>query len=116
MKLHNIYFGNVNYEEKQSGKERPVVVVNVDDKNADGTYVFGIYTYRKWFKSLENVKRYHEITDLRSAGLNRRCFVDVARAINVEAVAIHKYKHLGALSESDSDALIAKMKEYERLA
>jgi hypothetical protein len=111
----NVYFGRVEYEEKTDGKDRPVVIIDIDDENKDIIYMFGIYSYKKYFDSQKDMKTLYEVKDLDVAGLDRRSFVRVSRPIDIEIKKLRTYKHLGQLSKRDIKGLIAKEREYTYL-
>jgi hypothetical protein len=113
MQLFDIYFGYFEYKEKTGRKKRPVVIVNVNDNSESAVYIYGVYTYRKWFDLPAYAKILYEIKDWEHAGLDRRSFVDVSRDAEISAEDVHTYKYFGQLSRRDMAGLYAKAKEAD---
>jgi hypothetical protein len=78
----------------------------------NAVYVFGVYSYKRYFDLQQDMKALYEVKDLDVAGLDRRSFVDVSRFIRVKTAKLRTYKHLGHLSERDKAGLYAKARKY----
>jgi hypothetical protein len=111
----DVHFGYVEYRERTGSKERPVVIFGANSENANIVYVYGIYSYRKWFANSENTQKLYEIKDIEHAGLDRRSFVNVSRDVKVNAEVFRTYKYFGKLSERDIEGLLAKVNAYDEL-
>jgi hypothetical protein len=112
MQQFNVRFGYTEYKEKTGGKERPVVIIGVNNINNELINAFGVYTYRRWFNFPENEKMFYEIKDLKIAGLHRRSFANISRFSYIKIAKLDQYKYLGRLSKRDIEGLYAKAKEY----
>jgi hypothetical protein len=115
MQQFDIYFGYFEYKEKLEGKERPTIVIHASNEYEDAVYVFGVYSYKKYFNSSEKMRKLYEIKDWKHAGLDRRSFIDVSRLVGIKIEMFRTYKYLGQLSKRDIKGLIAKEREYTYL-
>jgi hypothetical protein len=108
MNQFDIFFAYVPYSDKEEGKDRPVMLLELTVDNNDGKFA-PIYSYKKWFDNDEEVQKVlYEIQDLISAGLVKRSFIDVSRVFDVARTDLTNMVKIGHLSEGDISGLLSK--------
>jgi mRNA-degrading endonuclease toxin of MazEF toxin-antitoxin module len=99
MRLFDVYFGYVQFVNLNNGKNRPVVVVGIDNVKKR-TFLLPVYSHKKWFsKHMPN--SLFEINDLASAGLNKKSYMNMAKIFVIDSSKLMNYTKIGHLAEID---------------
>jgi hypothetical protein len=108
MNEFDLYWGFIGFDESDDGKNRPVVIIEIEDAGND-LFLVPVYSFRRYFIENYNQRRYYEIQDTSLAGLDKRSFVDIDRADYFNKTSIQLGEKIGHLSERDIDGLLEFM-------
>ncbi|GHU51740.1 MazF family toxin-antitoxin system [Clostridia bacterium] len=101
MNIFDIYLAYMSFDEDKGGKERPVLVVDIDD----GLAVVYNVTSQYGGKSEYIRSKYYPLKDWKQAGLLKQSYVDTVKARYIEQSVCTK--SIGTLTETDKTGLIA---------
>jgi hypothetical protein len=92
MNLYDVYFGYVEFADKNGGKNRPVIIAKFF--NHFNTILFlPVYSYKKWFDSVKS-NSFFEINDIADAGLDKRSYVNMDKMFSIDSKKLANYKKL----------------------
>lgn len=102
MRLFDIYFAYMMFDDGCGGKERPVLIMDLDDGLA------AIYNVTTQYENKSEYIRslYYPITDWKKAGLSKQSYVDTVKARYVTQESLENKKPIGTLSARDKIGLM----------
>jgi hypothetical protein len=112
MKEFEVRRAPFDFEESNTQKVRPTVLIGLADKNRDVIY-FGIYKARKKFANSDLRSSYYKIQDLSAAGLTMDSYIKVSQTSTMSESEYSKCELLGSLSQRDIDGMAILYLYYE---